>query len=56
MKLPRDLSGTHLVNMLCKNFGYRRVHRVGSHIVLEPIRPCIIGLRYQNMIIYVSEP
>jgi predicted RNA binding protein YcfA (HicA-like mRNA interferase family) len=35
MKLPRDLSGTNLVNMLCKKFDYRRVHQVGSHIVLE---------------------
>jgi len=39
MKLPRDLSGTDLVNMLCKNFGYRRVHQVGSHIVLETDTP-----------------
>ena len=39
MKLPRDLSGNELVNMLCKNFGYRRVHQVGSHIVLETDTP-----------------
>ena len=39
MKLPRDLSGTQLVKMLCKNFGYRRVHQVGSHIVLETDAP-----------------
>jgi hypothetical protein len=42
--------------MLCKNFGYRRVHQVGIHIVLETDAPCIIGLRYQNMIICVLEP
>jgi predicted RNA binding protein YcfA (HicA-like mRNA interferase family) len=39
MKLPRDLSGAHLVKILCKNFGYRRVHQVGSHIVLETDTP-----------------
>ena len=39
MKLPRDLSGAHLVKVLCKNFGYRRVHQVGSHIVLETDTP-----------------
>ena len=27
------------MNMLCKNFGYRRVHQVGSHIVLETDTP-----------------
>ena len=39
MRLPRDLSGAHLVKVLCKNFGYRRVHQVGSHIVLETDTP-----------------
>ena len=39
MKLPRDLSGAHLVKILCKTFGYRRVHQVGSHIVLETDTP-----------------
>jgi predicted RNA binding protein YcfA (HicA-like mRNA interferase family) len=35
MKIPRDLSGTALVKALCGNWGYRRVHQVGSHIILE---------------------
>jgi len=39
MKLPRDLSGAQLVKILCKNFGYRRMHQVGSHIVLETDTP-----------------
>ena len=39
MKLPRDLSGTQLIKMLCKDLGYRRVHQVCSHIVLETDSP-----------------
>jgi predicted RNA binding protein YcfA (HicA-like mRNA interferase family) len=39
MKLPRGLSGSHLVKVLCKDFGYTRVHQVGSHIVLETNDP-----------------
>lgn len=39
MKLPRDLSGDDLVRILCREFGYRVVHRRGSHIVLETEEP-----------------
>lgn len=39
MKIPRDLSGAELVKMLCKKWGYRQVHQVGSHIVLETDTP-----------------
>lgn len=39
MKLPRDLSGAELVKVLCRDFGYTRVHQVGSHIVLETDSP-----------------
>jgi len=39
MKLPRDLSGTDLVNALCREWGYRMVHQHGSHIVLDTYHP-----------------
>jgi len=39
MKLPRDLSGEGLVKHLCKHWGYRKVHQVGSHIILETGEP-----------------
>jgi len=35
MKLPRDLSGARLVRVLCRDFGYVRLHQEGSHIILE---------------------
>jgi predicted RNA binding protein YcfA (HicA-like mRNA interferase family) len=39
MKLPRDLSGQSLVKHLSKRWGYRQVHQVGSHIILETQQP-----------------
>jgi len=39
MKIPRDLSGKQLVAALCRDWGYVRVHQVGSHIVLETQEP-----------------
>lgn len=39
MKLPRDLSGIELVNLLCRHWDYRVVHQVGSHSVLETETP-----------------
>ncbi|MBM5812274.1 MAG: type II toxin-antitoxin system HicA family toxin [Gammaproteobacteria bacterium] len=39
MKLPRDLSGRHLVQALCRDWRYRLVHQVGSHIVIETDTP-----------------
>jgi predicted RNA binding protein YcfA (HicA-like mRNA interferase family) len=39
MKLPRDLAGAHLVEILCRDFGYRKVHQVGSHVILEADAP-----------------
>ena len=39
MKLPRDISGQDLVNALCKDWGYRIVHREGSHIILQTELP-----------------
>lgn len=39
MKLPRDLSGTEMVNVLCKHYGYGRVHKEGSHIIMQTETP-----------------
>jgi hypothetical protein len=39
MKLPRELSGLHLAELLCREFGYRKVHPIGSHIILETGQP-----------------
>ena len=39
MKIPRDLSGPRLVQVLCRNWAYRVVHQEGSHIVLETLEP-----------------
>jgi predicted RNA binding protein YcfA (HicA-like mRNA interferase family) len=39
MKVPRDLSGADLVKTLCRDWGYRKVHQVGSHIILETEQP-----------------
>jgi predicted RNA binding protein YcfA (HicA-like mRNA interferase family) len=35
MKIPRDLGGEQLAAALCRKWGYKLVHQVGSHIVLE---------------------
>ena len=35
MKLPRDISGRHLVGVLVRRWGYRQVNQVGSHIILQ---------------------
>jgi predicted RNA binding protein YcfA (HicA-like mRNA interferase family) len=39
MKLPRDLSGREIIKALCKYWGYRQVHQVGSHVILETDDP-----------------
>jgi predicted RNA binding protein YcfA (HicA-like mRNA interferase family) len=39
MKIPRDVSGAHLANILCRQWHYMRVHQVGSHIILETSEP-----------------
>jgi len=39
MKIPRDLSGHDLIKTLCRNWGYRVVHQVGSHVILETDAP-----------------
>lgn len=39
MKLPRDIGGRELANALIRNWGYRQVHQVGSHIILQTETP-----------------
>jgi len=39
MRIPRDLSGHHLSEVLCKHWGYYRVHQTGSHIILNTELP-----------------
>ena len=39
MKIPRDVSGTHLADTLCRRWRYTKVHQVGSHIILETSDP-----------------
>ena len=39
MKIPRDVSGEHLAQMLCRRWQYVKVHQVGSHIILETTEP-----------------
>ena len=41
MKLPRDVSGADLIQVLCKHYGYHRVNQVGSHVILETAQPSI---------------
>ncbi len=35
MKIPRDLSGRDLVQVLVRELGYHLVHERGSHLVLQ---------------------
>lgn len=39
MKLPSDLSGARLVQLLTSRWQYREVHQVGSHVTLETDHP-----------------
>ena len=39
MKLPRDLSGSELVKILCKYHEYHQVNQEGSHIILQTETP-----------------
>jgi predicted RNA binding protein YcfA (HicA-like mRNA interferase family) len=39
VKIPRDLSGRDLAAVLCREWGYREVNRVGSHIILQTETP-----------------
>ena len=39
MKIPRDISGEHFSETLCRKWQYTKVHQVGSHIILETSEP-----------------
>ncbi len=39
MRIPRDVAGAHLAQVLCRKWQYRKVHQVGSHIILETSEP-----------------
>ena len=39
MKLPRNLNGKELIKVLCRDFGYVRVHQEGSHVILQTETP-----------------
>jgi predicted RNA binding protein YcfA (HicA-like mRNA interferase family) len=39
MRLPRDLNGRALIDLLCQRWGYFQVHQIGSHVVLETDTP-----------------
>ena len=39
MRIPRDVSGAHLADILCRRWHYTKVHQVGSHIILETSEP-----------------
>lgn len=39
MKIPRDVSGAQLADVLCRRWQYTKVHQVGSHIILETSAP-----------------
>lgn len=39
MKLPRDASGRQVMAALERSFGYRVVHREGSHAILQTDSP-----------------
>ena len=39
MRVPRGVSGQELIAALARVYGYRLVHREGSHVVLETDSP-----------------
>lgn len=39
MKLPRNLSGKKLAQVLIKHFSYLLVHQSGSHMILDTKEP-----------------
>jgi predicted RNA binding protein YcfA (HicA-like mRNA interferase family) len=39
VKLPRDLDGSELVKVLCRDWAYRKVHQTGSHAILDTDEP-----------------
>lgn len=39
MKIPRDVSGAHFAEVLCRKWQYVKMHQAGSHIILETSEP-----------------
>jgi len=39
MMIPYDMSGSFLIQLLCKEWEYVFVHRVGSHVLLQTETP-----------------
>ena len=39
MKIPRNVSGRRLADVLCQRWQYSKVHQAGSHIILETSEP-----------------
>ena len=39
MRIPRDVSGRHLADVLCREWQYIQVNQVGSHIILQTSEP-----------------
>ncbi len=39
MKIPRDVSGRHLADVLCRRWRYTKVHQAGSHMIPETDEP-----------------
>ncbi len=50
MKLPRDVSGAHLAEILCRRWQYAKVHQAGSAIILETFEPTHQRIRFLTMI------
>jgi len=49
VRLPRDLSGRELADALCRHRGYRQVHQIGSHIILDTNLPAHQTVRISTL-------
>lgn len=48
MKIPRDLSGRDLIDVLCRKWDYQRVSQEGSHVILVTENPAHQRLSVPN--------
>jgi predicted RNA binding protein YcfA (HicA-like mRNA interferase family) len=39
VRLPRDVSGDHVISLLCRYWDYKQVSQVGSHVILVTESP-----------------
>jgi len=39
VRLPRDVSGDQVIGHLCRNWDYKQVSQVGSHVILVTDSP-----------------